>query len=210
MEYLNKVAELHEDWIRIARTNYKLSREDAGDIVQNMYLELHSYDTKVLNPDDGRVNKDFIDLPTCERVLDKYGEVNRLFIWLMIRRAFHAQAREERKRKDVIVFSDVNYESEEEEDELERNEAVGILNDKIEAEKNNWHEYDRTIFELFMHERETWHNRSGKGISVKRLSELLSISESKLYNTIKNCKDRIREAVGNDYEDYNNNDFNKI
>lgn len=209
MEYLNKVAELQEDWIRIAQSNYKLSREDACDVVQEMYLELYAYEHKELNPNDGRVNQKYIDKPTCERVLDEDGEVNRLFIWLMIRKAFHSIARAEKKRKEYVVFTDVSFEYEQD-DTTEENEAVGELIDKIEEEKATWHEYDRIIFDLFMEGRDSWHNRAGNGVSVKRLSALTGISESKVYNTIRNCKERIREAIGEDYEDYLNNDYNKI
>ena len=209
MDYLSKVAELHKDWLRIA-LKYGVSKQKAEDIVQEMYIELIEYDSKVMSPEDGRVNQKYLNLPTCQRVLDSNGEVNKLFIWVLIRRCFHKQYKLDKQQKDVIVYTD-ELRFTKEEQELEHNErAFNSLMDKIEKEKANWHEHHRDMYELFMEGRETWHNRSGKGISVQRLSALTGISPSKVYNTIKNCKERIREAVGEDYTDYLNKDFDKI
>ncbi len=209
MEYLSKVAELHNDWLRIAR-KYGVTKQKAEDIVQQMYLELYEYDSKELNPEDGRVNKKYINLPTCERVLDKDGEVNKLFIWVLIRRCFHQNIKEDKKRKELVIFTDELRFTGEETESDHNEQAFSNLMDKIEQEKSTWHKHHRDMYDLFMEGRETWHNRNGKGISVERLSQLTNISESKVYNTIKNCKERIREAVGEDYLDYCNRDFDKI
>jgi len=209
MDYLSKVAELHKDWLRIA-LRYGVSKQKAEDIVQEMYIELIEYDSKVMSPDDGRVNQKYLNLPTCERVLDDNGEVNKLFIWVLIRRCFHKQYKLDKKRTDVITYTDeLRFTKEEHEPEHDER-AFSQLMDNLEAEKQTWHEHHRDMYELFMEGRETWHNRNGKGISVARLSALTRISPTKIYNTMRNCKERIREAVGEDYVDYCNKDFDKI
>jgi hypothetical protein len=36
------------------------------------------------------------------------------------------------------------------------------------------------------------------------------ISLTSIFNTLKNCKERLKEGVGEDYEDFSNNDFDLI
>lgn len=78
--------------------------------------------------------------------------------------------------------------------------ADHALNIKIENEINSWHQYDSMLFRLYI--------ESDK--SMRELASGTKISLSSIFNTIKLCKERLRLAVGEDFEDYINNDFELI
>jgi predicted DNA-binding protein YlxM (UPF0122 family) len=46
--------------------------------------------------------------------------------------------------------------------------------------------------------------------SMRKLSQETKISLTSVFNTIKNCKKRLKETIGEDYIDYLNKDFELI
>ena len=48
------------------------------------------------------------------------------------------------------------------------------------------------------------------GKSMRTITKETGISTSSIFNTLKNCKDIIREEIGEDYEDYLNEDYELI
>jgi len=74
------------------------------------------------------------------------------------------------------------------------------LSEKIEAEIKTWHWYDQAIFNWYRNE----------GISFRKMSAITKISWVALFGTVKRCKKRLREAVGDDYLDYINKDYELI
>jgi predicted DNA-binding protein YlxM (UPF0122 family) len=47
-------------------------------------------------------------------------------------------------------------------------------------------------------------------ITMRELADKTKISLSSIYNTIKNCKERIQENCSEHYEDYINEDYERI
>jgi len=45
---------------------------------------------------------------------------------------------------------------------------------------------------------------------MREISNGANISLSSIFNTLKNCKNRIRETVGEDYQDYKNKEYDRI
>ena len=81
----------------------------------------------------------------------------------------------------------------------DRKEELEKIHERIEEEVDNWHWYDEMLWKLYK-----------EGRSMRELSNETKISLSSIFHTIKTCKERISEAVGEDYEDYINEDYEKI
>ena len=45
---------------------------------------------------------------------------------------------------------------------------------------------------------------------MRKLASETGISLTSIFTTIKNCKNRIKENIGEDYQDYNNKDYELI
>ena len=71
---------------------------------------------------------------------------------------------------------------------------------KVEDEMNEWHWYDKLLFETYVKD-----SRSMRGLSSDTHISLTSI-----FTTLRNCKNRIRENVGEDFLDYMNEDYELI
>lgn len=84
-------------------------------------------------------------------------------------------------------------------EECEGKEELEIIHERIEQEVDSWHWYDEMLWKLYK-----------EGRSMRELSNETKISLSSIFHTIKTCKERISEAVGEDYEDYINEDYEKI
>ena len=78
-------------------------------------------------------------------------------------------------------------------------EELETIYERIEDEVEDWHWYDKMLWQLYTEDR-----------TMRELAKDTKISLSSIFHTIKTCKDRIKLAVGEDYEDYVNEDYEKI
>lgn len=204
MDWLTKVAAHHEDWIRIVKS---FGAENPEDLVQDMYISLYEMSTKEYSTEDKRVNQDYAHLPIEERLLDKEGNVNKSFFWCTLRTEFNKQIADKKKlpltrigEGFLIAYNEDN----------EKQQASLRLGDKLDDIINNFHWYDEMLFKLYMSDKSTPHNRSGKGLSMRDLAEQTGISLTSIHNTITNCKQRIEEELTEDLQDFNNKDYERI
>lgn len=204
MEWLIKVAEYHEDWKRILK-GFGATNEE--DLVQDMYISLYEMSTKEYSVEDGRVNQDYIDLPIEERLFDEDGQINKSYFWCLLRTEFNKQVSNKKKLPLTRIGEGFLIEDK---DSTEKDLASLRLGDKLDSIINSFHWYDEMLFKLYMSDKSTRHNRSGKGLSMRDLSEQTGISLTSIHNTITNCKQKIEEELGEDIEDYNNNDYDRI
>jgi RNA polymerase sigma factor (sigma-70 family) len=78
-------------------------------------------------------------------------------------------------------------------------EELETIYERIEDEVEDWHWYDKMLWQLYTEDR-----------TMRELAKDTKISLSSIFHTIKTCKERIKIAVGEDYEDYVNKDYEKI
>lgn len=183
VDWLAIVAKHHKEYVRIVRG---WGEEDfAEDIVQEMYLRLLQY--------------------TTEEKIVKDGQVNKSYVWFTLRTMFSDFQKNKRRIEKIrigegfdILDEDINYQS---------FEALEKLLERIEEEKDSWHWYDVMLFEVYMKNKDASHNRNGKGISMRKLSEETGISLISIFQTIKNCKARLNDNVLEDYIDFLNDDY---
>ena len=204
MDWLTKVAALHEDWIRIVKS---FGATNAEDLVQDMYLSLYEMSNKEYCLEDGRVNQDFANLPIEERLLDEEGNVNKSYFWCLLRTEFNKEIKDKTKLPLTRIGEGFLIEDN---DTTAKDLASLRLGEKFDKVVNSFHWYDEMLFKLYMSDKKTPHNRSGKGLSMRALAEQTGISLTSIHNTITNCKNKINEELKEDIEDFNNGNYEMI
>jgi RNA polymerase sigma factor (sigma-70 family) len=122
--------------------------------------------------------------------------INRSMMWLVIRSVYidHLRLQKHEKVSLDAIYS-LSYE-----DSLESQEAINKIDDLIEQETKKWHHYDKMLFDLY---RKT-------ELSMREIAEATGIHYTSIFHTLKRCKKRLQESVGEDYSDYLNKDFELI
>ena len=82
-------------------------------------------------------------------------------------------------------------------DYISKNKSFSALVERVDAEASTWNWYDEMLFKHYY----------DSGMSIRQLSKETRISCSSIFQTIKYCKQQLRENVGEDYEDYRNEDY---
>jgi DNA-directed RNA polymerase specialized sigma24 family protein len=139
----------------------------AEDIVQEMYLRIYKY--------------------TDEEKIVKNGEVNKGFIWFVLRNIYVDYC----KQKSRIMKVELNESILVPEDYDKANKAIDKLHEKIEKEIDSWHWYDAKLFRLYR----------DSGMSMREIEEATKISLTSIFNTIKICKSKINQKVSGEYYD---------
>ena len=126
MKWLSKVAEHHEDYLRVVRS----LGEDflAEDIVQEMYIKLSKYCTP-------------------EKILRQNGTVNKSYVYFVLRNLF-LDYKKEQKRHNIVNIEDVKPMGVEY-DYIQETEAYTSLIQRIDTEVETWHWYDQLMFTLY-------------------------------------------------------------
>ena len=127
----------------------------------------------------------------------KDGEVNQGFIWFVLRNIYVDYCKQKGKIEKVVMNDAIDIKDE---PTIEADKAKNNIELKIYLEIDSWHWYDTMLFKLY---KENNH-------SMRQLSALTKISVTSIFHTIKHCKQRLIDNVGEDYEDYLNGDYERI
>ena len=174
MDKIKRIAELHNEWLAIARKFGALDL--AEDIVQETYIKI-------------------IRLDYADRFVDK--EVNKSYMWLMIHSVWIDYLRANPYK--YISLDDVHNLSYSEIDRYEQI-ATSNIEQMIEDEIESWHWYDSMLFRLY----------KDSNLSMRQIADKTNISLTSIFHTLKKCKDRLKENIGEDYEDFINKDYELI
>jgi len=193
---LDKVCKDHKYWYTVAYS-FLNNKQDAEDIVQDMYIK-----TDKLN----------LDL-----YKSRFGdEVNKGYFYTVIRNLcfdFVKNRKSNLNIDEVYVSNDVIDEDK---------ECFDSLFDLVNSEVETWSYYDRTLFEVYMYSGLSFRDMAygsikkpklisnTKALNIQSVIDGNGISVSSMFNTIKKCKAKLKEKFGEDFEDYFNNDYDKI
>jgi len=198
MEYLEVVHKRHNEWLAIVKSFGFC--QYAEDIVQDMYIQL----TKELpiRVADKRVNPKYSGFTAEERAVDSEGNVNSTYIWLILRRCYSYAYKAESK----ILTTNAGEGFEFIVDSTDSEKEIGFDNYRTNLEKeiNSWHHYDAMLFMTYLEGKED------KSTSLRKLAKDTKIPLSSIVNTLNNCKERLRDNVGEDYLDYCNGNYELI
>jgi len=164
-------------WIRTAYSFISNSKgtNEAEDIVQETYLKL--YDT-------GKI----------DAVVSDSGFINSSYMYLAIRSVATDYLRINQKETKRTVDIDESVSGIKSEDYCENLEIFTELIDKMNEEVNSWSWYHKQLFKIC----------KDTGYSMQKLSDDTKISKTSIFTTIKRCKERLREVLGEDYDNYLN------
>ena len=138
-----------------------------------------------------------IRLNYIDGIVKEDGSLNKFYMWLSIR-AVHVDYI--RANSATFVSLDEVKELCDEETNVEKHESLERLYLKIHDEMDNWEWYDSMLFKVY---------KEGNA-SMRDIAKDSGISLTSIFNTLKNCKKRLRDAVGEDYTDFINQDYDLI
>jgi RNA polymerase sigma factor (sigma-70 family) len=154
--------------------------EYAEDIVQEMYLKLHNSKHK-------------------NKIIQEDGCVNTFYIWVILRNLYYDLLKS-KKINYISIDNYLNLSLYVNSEESYKYKAQNKIEQKIQEEVDKWHWYDIKMFNLYRESE----------LSMREIAKETGISITSIFNTLKNCKGRLREAIGEDFEDYLNEDFELI
>ena len=186
---LKEVAKFHKDWLRVCNTY--VGKQLAEDMVQDTYLKIH----------DGNWLK---------RIRYK-DSINKYFVYLALRSVCLDFLRKRTTTQEIINLPI--------EDHNESYEAMDILFKKIHNVMKTWHAYDKKLFEMYMFTGLSYRDlaygteKTARLIANdKKLSNLATrngskISVNSIYTTINHCKKKLKDELGEDFEDFHNGQY---
>ena len=152
----------------------------AEDIVQEAYIRLIKY-AKPYN-------------------IIKNNKVSRGYMFFTLRSLYFQYYHSKRKIQKVSIDDEENLLQIADETNLEEHEAFNRICVFIDEVAEDWTWYDRKLFKLY---RDT-------DLSIRKIAAETNISWVSIFNTLKNCKTDVRSKLGETYEDYKNEDYDRI
>ena len=187
MNWINKIYKYHKEWVAMVESlGGGLYSED---IVQEAYIKLDKYN--------------------CEQKIISKEKVSKGYMYFVLRSLFINYIKAKNKIRTVQIekfFRDFDYiEIKDIEkftitDTITEEIAFGRLCNKMDLEVNDWHWYDKKIYELY---RDT-------PLSIRGMAKETEISSVNIFHTLKKGKKIMNQKFSEDYEDYKNGDFDLI
>ena len=152
----------------------------AEDIVQESYIALYKY----ANPD---------------KIIEN-GKVKRGYMFFTLRSLLFQFYNKKKKISKISIDDDDNFLEIPDTNNTEENIAFHKLCTLIDKETESWRWYDRKMFNIYRY----------TDMSIRKIAKETSISWVSIFNTLKNCKEIIKEKFTEDYIDFKNKDYDKI
>lgn len=138
-----------------------------------------------------RLNK----LSSYEKLF-KNGTISKSYVWITLRNLQFQQF-----KQDNLTISLSNYDIQIDENcTLDEVKARSNFNVKINKEVCKWNMYDQLLFSIYMND----------SISMRDISKGSGITLRSIQRTLENCYRRLRQNVGEDYQDLINKDYELI
>jgi RNA polymerase sigma factor (sigma-70 family) len=125
------------------------------------------------------------------------GKLNKNFIWTVLRNMAFDYKKSKTRITKVSITEAYQIKDEYQPEILEAKKRLEI---KINHEVKQWHWYDQLLFDLYR----------TSGMSTRQIEGVTGISFKSVWKTIKTCKERLKENVSEDYEDFKNQDYELI
>jgi DNA-directed RNA polymerase specialized sigma24 family protein len=126
------------------------------------------------------------------------GQVNKGFMYFVLRNLYLLHIKSEKKNA-MVSLSGLEVLKDETTD-LTKEEAYSKMLSKVHEEVDSWHWYDKQLFNIY----------KDTDLSIRDIAKETTISSSSIFNTLKNCKSKIKTKFKEDYEDYKNEDYELI
>ena len=199
LKWLEVVYKRHNEWIKMVNSfGYCPYPED---VVSDMYLEL-TRELPKRRSDDKRVNPDYVGLTCEQRAIDSNGSVSSSYIWLLLRRFYDSNWKQSKSSTTTRIGE--GFECYDEPSNIEQLKAYDKYRVLLDAEIQSWTGLHRSVFTMYFEGKEN------KDINLVKLAGRFNTSIAKITYIVNECKRRIVENVGEDYQDYLNKDYELI
>lgn len=173
---IDRLAEEHDVWIRMAKSLGCASEEEASDLVQQMYLKLcilgkNKYDAVIVND---QVNKMYV-----------YNTIKNLFL-----DGFHLVS--PKNHVEIMGTELICYDENINEIFEQKENNFDNLMDKIESIVTNWYWYDKKMWEIYFH----------KNMSMREISDQTKISLKSIFDTLSHAKKEVKKRTEKLYRKY--------
>lgn len=150
------------------------------DIVQEAYMVIYKY--------------------TSEEKIIQDGVVSRGYMYFTLRSTWLQFIKAKNKIHKIRLDDEENYTQISDNTNLDEEVGYDKLRTLIDDHIDKWRWYDKTLFRLY---RDT-------DMSIRKIAEETKISWVSIYNTLKKCKDELRELFDEDYIDFKLEDYERI
>ena len=150
------------------------------DIVQQSYIALYKYTTPEKIIKNGKVSDGYMYFTLKTILMQYYNQKNKI-----------VKVRIDDK-ENLLQLVD--------EDNIEENQAFHKICKLVDEEMETWTWYNRKLTELY---RDT-------DMSIRKIAEETNISFVSIFNTLKKCKNQIKNKLHEEFEDYKNGEFQRI
>ncbi len=132
-----------------------------------------------------------------EKVIEN-GIIRRGYMYFTLRTTYYLYYNSKRKVRKVSI--DDGLLQLEDNTDLREQDAYNLICEKIDDEIEDWHWYDKKLFVLY---RDT-------NMSIRKIAAETKISWVSIFNTLKNAKIILKDKLKEDYEDYKNEDYERL
>jgi len=152
----------------------------AEDIVQEMYILIWKYGSK-------------------EKII-KDGKVSRGYVFFTLRNLVYQYYNSKKKIHKISLDDEETTLQIPNDSEMDEQIAFHKMCTLIDDEVNSWHWYDAKLWKLY----------SQTDMSIRKIAAETNISWVSIWNSLKNYKLRIKDKFQEDWEDFNNEDYERI
>lgn len=137
----------------------------------------------------------YVDEP--ERIMYNQQEINTYYVYVTMRNIYLTSLQ---KKNRTIQYIELKDNRNHEDADIEREKALQKVVDNIKKRVDTWYWYDKKLWDIHF-ERQ---------MSMRAIASATTISLSSIFNTLKANKKKIRDEFGEDIEDLNNKDYDRI
>lgn len=179
---LELLAKQHDDWIRIAFSMTD-DMDEAKDLVQDMYLVV-------------------IEGTRSVGDITYKNQINRYFIWKLIRSLFVDKYRKKNSKKSILTWElrDEDNHIEDTDYDYREDDSFSAIMGKVKEITSDWKPYDKKLFDLYFMQ----------GLSLRNIAKGAGIGLNSIHNSVKSYREILREELSEDLMDYFNGDYDKI
>lgn len=153
----------------------------AEDIVQSSYLALFKYTTK-------------------DKIIHN-GKVSEGYMYFTLKTLTFQYYNQKKKVNKVYIDDDHNMiQIIDDNTSIEEHKAFHKICKLIDEEMSNWRWYNRKLTELYR----------DSGMSIRKIAAETNISFVSIFNTLKNCKNQIKNKLHEEWQDYVAGDWDRI
>jgi DNA-directed RNA polymerase specialized sigma24 family protein len=128
----------------------------------------------------------------------KNGVVSKGYMYITLRSIYY-QFYNKKHKIQKLYLDDIHVQLYDESN-IKEQKAFHKICLMIDDEIDKWHWYDKVLFKTY---RDT-------DLSIRRIAKETKISWVSIFNTLKNSKNIIKHKFSEDWEDYKNEDFEKL